>query len=208
MDQKPDAKPGSGRNLIIFGMYSNFIRAIQHFDSMQTFYRIMASTFMLGSFAALGFLFSSENKNLPYQNILPVLLVCCIGVISMIALWYLDLIFYERLLSSNFAEALKMEREYDWIPKVHTNMLQGSTSKDKPSNIVYYYIGSISSLLLTGGLICVYVLAKHGLLLQLLAMAGTFLVIFGISFYLKKRTKKIRDLLDSLHIYPGEANKP
>lgn len=181
--------------VLIFQMYSNFIQSIKHFDIMQTFYRLMASTFLLGSFGAIGFLFSTQNKNLSYENIFPVILICCIGMASILSLWHLDLIFCERLLISNFAEAIKLEEKNDWLPKVHHNMLYGIHSQDKPSNVLYFYIGSGSSLLLTTGVVVITSMSYHDLWARSVVLIITFVLILMLYFYLKSRTKKIKDLL-------------
>jgi len=165
---------------------------------MQTFYRLMASTFLLGSFGAFGFLFSTQNKNLSYENIFPVLLICFAGMASIISLWHLDLIFCERLLISNFAEAFKLEQKYEWLPKVHHNMLDGIHSQDKPSNVTYFYIGSGSSLLLTTGIILVCSMPYHEIWTRAAVFSITLISIFILNKYIKQKTKKTKDLLNRI----------
>lgn len=189
--------PNSER-VIVYKMYSNFILSIKHFDVMQTFYRTMASTFLLGTFAAIGFLFSRQNISLSYENIFPLLLISAFGIASLFSLWHLDLIFYERLLVCNFEGALRLEKTHQWLPKVHHNMLKELSVQDKRTNVVYFYIGSITSLLLVDCILLVYLLKKEGLFDQLIATITTAALVIIFSHYLKKRTKKMSTLIELL----------
>ena len=185
------------KKLITYGMYCNFIKEVQHFDNLQTHFRLLSSTILLGSIAAIGFLFSLETLTIPLGKSFVALLVSFIGITSLLTLWYVDLKLYERLLVSNFAEAYRLEKENDWLPKVHHNMLFASHKKDHPSNLAYYYIGCVETLILTIGLTItydLYIVHKHTIW-AVIALAFTF--VLGIIFYLiiKRKTQKINDLL-------------
>lgn len=194
------------KRLITYGMYCNFIKEVKHFDNMQTHFRILASTILLGSFAAIGFLFSIENLKIPFERPYAAVIVSLIGISSLLTLWHVDLKFYERLLVSNFAEAYRLEKENNWLPKVHHNMLFDTHKKDHPSNIAYYYIGCVVTLIMTIGLSIsydFYFIHKHVVLAFINLLLAFFLSLFFF-FYIKKKTKKISDLLNDIKYTNGE----
>ncbi len=183
--------------LLIYGMYSNFIKEIMHFDNMQTYFRILTSTVLLGSFAAIGFIFSVAKLTIPFERSFAASVIAVIGVTTLCTLWFVDLRFYERLLVSNFAEAYRLEKENQWLPKVHHNMLYAVHKKDHPTNIANYYIGGISILMITIGLAVFY--DFYYIHNERIYGIGSFILslIIVLIFYvmIRKRTKSIRELL-------------
>ena len=189
------------KKLITYGMYCNFIKEIKHFDNLQTYFRILSSTILLGSIAALGFLFSIENFQITLQRIFSSFIILLIGISTLFSLWHIDLKFYERLLVSNFAEAFRLENENDWLPKVHHNMLFGVSKKDHPSNVAYYYSGCILTLTLTGGLMisCDFYFHHNFLVFAIATLILTAIVMIIFHVIIKKRTKKISDLMKEIN---------
>ncbi|MFA6119331.1 MAG: hypothetical protein WCT85_06325 [Parachlamydiales bacterium] len=197
MDKKEENKT----KLIAYGMYCNFIREVQHFDNMQTHFRLLASTILLGSIAAIGFLFSIENINLPFEKTFAAFIVSLIGISSLYTLWHVDLKFYERLLVSNFAEAYRFEEIHKWLPKAHHNMIRASHKKDHPSNVAYFYIGCITTIILTIGLTASYdlYLVHNCKILSIISLISSVLVSIIIFIFMKKKTNKINDLLKEIN---------
>jgi drug/metabolite transporter (DMT)-like permease len=196
MEEKEDKK-----KLIIYGMYTNYIKEIKHFDNIQTYFRILTSTILLATLAAIGFLFSIQKLDFPFERSIAAILLSVIGLASIFTLWHIDLKFYQRLLISNFAEAFRLEKENKWIPKVHHNMLFSSHKKDHPSNIAYYYIGCISSLILTISITIGYNLYAE----QIKYIYSVFVIFIAIClitffyFYIKIKTRKINEFLKEMH---------
>lgn len=184
--------------LIIYGSYSSYIHGIQHFDNMQNTYRMLTSTILLASFAAIGFMQSLKTTIFPFEKAIGILVIGIIGVASLLTLWHLDLIFYERLLMCNFAEAYKLECKYSWLPRVHYNMIHGKSAKDRPGNAVYFYIGCMASLVLMTGMLLSFHAQKHSNILSIIFLILTFFTIGSIFIFLKMKTAKVRDLLNKL----------
>jgi len=179
--------------IIIYGMYCNYIREIKHYDSIQTHFRLLASTILLAAFAAIGFVFSTRMSALPFERSFVVLIIMAISSVTLIIFWNIDLVFYEKQLVSHFAEALKLENENDWLPKVHHNMLFGKHKKDRPSNIVYYYIGCICSIIFITGLIISlnFFHLHHRPILALIVILSALILIVLVIVILKKKTKRM-----------------
>lgn len=187
--------------LISYGMYCNFIRDIKHYESIQTNFRLLASTILLGSLAAIGFIFSTKIGRLPYERIISVIIIKAISIITMIIFWNIDLKFYEKQLISHFAEVYRLESEYDYLPKVHHNMLHGVHKKDRPSNIVYYYIGCIFSIIITTALVVSldFFQLHNKPVFGLIFIANSLILMSIIFFILKRKTKKIITLLHEIY---------
>ncbi len=188
-------KPKRESHHIVYLAYSNCIQAITHFDNIQTTFRVMTSTILLATFAGIGFIFSGESKQLPIDAFIAVVLVCAIGLSAICALWHLDVVFYERLLISFFTEAYDLEERFAWLPKIHHKMLIESSNKEKPRNLVFFYIGCGTTLIATAGLMVVYLLRPYGTLTMLAAIFGTVLLLFFFTAFLKKKTESLEKLV-------------
>lgn len=201
---KPETSPPKEKKknspLIIYYVYTSCIQSIKHFDSIQTSIRLIASTILLATFVGIGFIFSAEHKILPVDAIFAVGLICTIGVLSITSLWHLDLIFYERLLISFFTEAYDMENRFAWLPKIHHNMLYGAWRQDKPKNIVFFYIGCGSTLIIAGGLTLTYLFLPYGLLAVIVTIISTIIILAIYSFLLKRKTHSVEEMLKKLQI--------
>ena len=94
----------------------------RHFNQLQTFYRTLTSTWLLGLFAAAGFLLSKKESDLPVNPgaILALLgMIACVGITL---LWLMDLRVYADLLRVFFDAGALLEKQHTWLPQVRTVM--------------------------------------------------------------------------------------
>jgi len=128
----------------------------RHFNQLQHQYRMMASTWLLAMFGGVGFAVSHDHLDAP-----PELLVTVLGVaaaLGLTQLWTLDLRVYHQLLDSCFAEGLRLERMYPWLPQIRAGMMAsqgdsaGEVRKHKPAGVlarvVWFYMAGITIALL------------------------------------------------------------
>lgn len=184
--------------VVVYYVYTSCIQSIKHFDTVQTSLRMIASTMMLAFFVGIGFVFSSENRILLIDSIFNVILIGTVGIAAICSIWHLDLIFYERLLISFFSEAFEMESRFNWLPKIHQNMLYGPSAQDKPKNIVFFYIGCGATIIITAGLSLSYLLVPYGTFALLFGILGTVVLLPLYSYFLKKKTQSVEILLKKL----------
>jgi hypothetical protein len=119
----------------------------KHFNSLETQYRLLASTWLLASLGAMGFLLQKKND----LFIDKYLLIGFIGFISSIGiflLWILDIKVYHKLLNCVFLQGVNLEQKYDWLPKIRTDMLLTIETGDVTKSTGLYYMGSCIILLL------------------------------------------------------------
>lgn len=117
-------------------MYKNLGERCEHFNKLESSYRSLASTWLLATFAAVGFLLKEE---VPYK-ILIVFAVSVAGASGVFLLWLLDLMVYHRLLSAVFAEQLCLESKFPWLPQVSHNMMQLHDGRGVLPKVVWFYI--------------------------------------------------------------------
>lgn len=106
------------RRLLVFAVYSKLLNAARHHGMLQTNYRLIASTWLLATFAAIGLILSAEEA-LPFNDFLSVAIVSLIGDFGLLLLWYEDSVVQELLLDLNVLEAFNLEKKERWLPQLH-----------------------------------------------------------------------------------------
>jgi hypothetical protein len=122
----------------------------RHFNEIQAGYRNMASTWLLATIGAIGYVISTPIS----LNIDVELLIAGIagaGSLGLSRLWIVDLLIYHRLLDSCFIEGIILEEKYKWLPTFRTNMMETQKGEGVLFKVVGYYLVSIVSLILVAG---------------------------------------------------------
>jgi hypothetical protein len=118
----------------------------RHFNQLQSVYRGLASTWLLATFAAVGYLFNKDNKF--FDPYVMGAIVCLAASVGIRLLWTLDLGVYHQLLVAVFREGYKLE-EFDWMPGFRTNMANyGRHDLTEPDPIfrrlaIYYLVTTL-----------------------------------------------------------------
>jgi len=138
----------------VWAMVTEFGENERHFNNLQHNYRVLASTWLLAMFAGIGYVLTA--KDLPFAPQLIIAFLGLAGACGITLLWNLDLRVYHQLLESVFVEGLKLEKKYNWLPRVRLNMLE--TQDAKPVGVLarvvwFYVIGNTVALLIAGGAI-------------------------------------------------------
>ena len=120
----------------------------RHFNQMQTQYRTIASTWLLGTIAALGFVYSKEN--IPLSPDILAVSLCIVAAFGIVLLWILDILVYHELLVVNFTQAEDLEAEYTWLTQVQSQyrLTQGNSSVRVRAS--RFYAGSVILLAFVG----------------------------------------------------------
>jgi FtsH-binding integral membrane protein len=110
----------------------------RHFNNLQTVYRTMASTWLLSSFAAMGYILSKEFQPGIERELL-IAAVAAVGTVGIVLLWVLDARVYQQLLGSCFVEGYLLENLYPWLPPVRHNMWKSQNNLGVLSRVVDFY---------------------------------------------------------------------
>jgi hypothetical protein len=109
----------------------------RHFNNLETQYRILASQWLLGAFAAIGFVVVS-NPTLSFNKLWLVVAISIISGVGIFQLWRMDIIIYQRLLGAVFNEGIELEKKFDFLPKIKTRMKK-SVPKENVTDVLFYY---------------------------------------------------------------------
>jgi len=121
----------------------------RHFNQLEHQYRVLASTWLLGVFVAVGFLLTSEFEFfIPTEFLIAI--VAFFGAVGITLLWHLDLIVYHQLLASYFHAGLKLENDTCWLPKIRNDMLTRLGDKGAAPLIAWFYIVGNAVVLIVG----------------------------------------------------------
>jgi hypothetical protein len=112
----------------------------RHFNELQSRYRSLASTWLLATFAGIGFVASKETFSIPLSRPLAIAGLALAGTIGLTMLWILDMMVYQQLLGAGFSYGLVLEREYPWLPPLRTNMMSVTDNKGVRPRVVGYYL--------------------------------------------------------------------
>jgi hypothetical protein len=119
----------------------------RHFNEMQARYRALASTWLLATFAGVGFIVSQDKfEILPVE--IAVIAIALAGASGIGLLWNLDLMVYHQLLDAVFAAGLQLEYSHPRLPSLRRNMVRATASKGVLPRVIWFYLGTIAVLLL------------------------------------------------------------
>ena len=151
----------------------------RHFNNLETQYRILASQWLLGAFAGIGFVFVSDPI-LSFDKLWLVVGICIISSAGIFQLWRMDIIIYQRLLHAAFAVGLELEEEFSFLPKIKTRMKDSVPEKNVTHVLFYYYYMSIVFFTLVAIIVCIYLLNQK--LAGWILAAGAVVVIGGLIY--------------------------
>jgi hypothetical protein len=133
----------------IWNIYTELGLIERHFNSLQSGYRALASTWLLAAFAGIGFVLSTKLTLLIPSG----LIIAGIGIgasIGIYLLWILDLLVNQRLLDAAFIEARNLETRHKWLPQYRNNIRTLLGGKGL-ALIVWFYIGCTEVMAFVGG---------------------------------------------------------
>ena len=163
----------------------------------------MTITLLLATGAAIGFSFSSELKDLQVNKLMMSSIVCLFGVISITAIWYLDVRVFHKFWGSFFVEEVKMEKKYPFL----TNIEDISVSLDNIKARIFgdgnFYIFLNIILITASGSILSFL--TNSLLIKIVIFSA-ILVIDSLVFALMNIScKNLQKALERLLSAPHES---
>jgi len=157
----------------------------EHFDGLKSTCRSLASTWLLATFGALGFLLTEDLRgSIPTEVIALALGVA--GATGIFLLWILDLLVYHRLLDASFVEGLKLETAFPQAPQVRHRMVASQPGGQTPFYEVWFYIGGISAPVVFSGVLFVQWCWGHGPGAAAIAIAVLVAGLAGVIRFMRK----------------------
>lgn len=120
------------------------LREIENqFNSLQTDYRKLASTWLLATFAAIGFVLSTK-VDWGVDSHVVCALIGLAGGVGIWLLWSVDLMVYQQLRDAVFIWGVKIEERCTQLPPVRRTMMLTQIGGDVRLRIIWYYIVGVS----------------------------------------------------------------
>jgi hypothetical protein len=165
----------------IWNVYVELGLSERHFNTLQSSYRTLASTWLLAAFAGIGFVLSTEVELfIPKELVMAGIgLAASIGIYL---LWFIDLLFYQALSSASFQEARILELRYAWLPQVRDNM-RGILQGKGVSTVMWFYIVAVGIMAFLGWLGLLFWLLDRGIPYEAI-IAITFAYAIGMGLML------------------------
>lgn len=124
----------------------------RHFNEMESRYRALASTWLLATFAGMGYVAVHGQLGIDVDHWLIIAMIASAGALGIALIWNLDLLVYHQLLDVNFEEAERLEDRYQWLPRTRSRMMQVMPGDGFLRRVVLFYIGGVGVLLSISGL--------------------------------------------------------
>ena len=171
MDYNIDIVPYSKKSLI-YGLYTKLNEFERHFETISTNYKYIALTWLLATYAGIGFLLSNETQGLVFNHFIAVSLICILGAVGISLIWHLDMNVYHRFWAALFVEEVLMEEANPYLLQSRKITLLIDESRERVFSQGLLYLIANTLLLITTCLSCVFLFKDTA-----------FLVVFGICFF-------------------------
>jgi hypothetical protein len=151
-------------------------QAERHFNVIESTYRGLASTWLLASFAGMGFAVNSTS--LPVPRGIVIFAISVAGSLGVQLLWVVDLLAYHHLLAAYFLEGLRIEDHDRTLPQVRWKMWEQGIVERR---VKMFYAGC-SLVLLPFGLVAVFTSQNlgYGRAFAVLLSAAVPVILVGI----------------------------
>ncbi|WP_421870345.1 hypothetical protein [Motiliproteus sp.] len=129
--------------------------AEHHFNNLCFKIRTLASTWLLATFAGVGFLITKTiDQSLNIANL--TVLLCWAGSVGIFTLWILDIQIYQKMLNAWFEQRRAIEHQHPEFPQIHQAITKTQPGGRATSLIKLYYIALCSVPLLLAFYLCLY----------------------------------------------------
>ena len=157
----------------------------KHFDGMKSTCRALASTWLLATFGALGFVLTEDLHGVLSLKVIALGLGMC-GATGIFLLWMLDLLVYHRLLDASFMEGLRLEAGFPQAPQVRHRMVASQPGGQTTFYEVWFYIGGVAAPIVISGALFVHASFADGAIAGVCALVGLAALLAFTVFHMRK----------------------
>jgi hypothetical protein len=130
----------------VWEVYKHVSEFEHHFNTLQSAYRTLASTWLLAMFVGVGYVLTS-SVDWPIDKFFIVAAVAVFTTVGLIILWLMDLLVYQKLLHAAFVEGKMLELDYPWLPQIRNGMVRSLPKWRTTHRTVWYYVAMTSAAL-------------------------------------------------------------
>ncbi len=167
-----------------------------HLDAIMNKYKALSLLFLLSTYVAIGFLFSSQAKSSEINTFISVSAVCIFGIIGVTSLWYIDLHTLHKFWGAFFVEGIKMEKKYKFLLRIGDLSLALDTIRSRIRGHEGSYIFANLLLCLSAGI--ALVLSTQDNWLKLIYCSVVVVFSFLMVRFMRKSGEKLQMAIESL----------
>jgi len=118
-EQKDVAAPFAPDEESVVKLYLGIGEAERQFGTIQSAYRLLASTWTLAALGGIGYILTSRKSlGIDVDKQLICGAIALSGAASILMLWLVDIRVYQQLLSQYYEEGMAMEAGESWLPQI------------------------------------------------------------------------------------------
>jgi len=138
-----------------WGYLCKITESENHFNDLVFRIRALSSTWLLASFAGIGFILT-RDFDIGVTKPLLTLGISILAAFGLILLWMMDILVYQNLLAANFEEGLNIENDFPDLPQIRHKMVASQPKGSVRTRIVWFHIAMIVGALTPGFVICIF----------------------------------------------------
>lgn len=185
---------GAGPRTVIYGLHCLLDEFERHLEIISTRYKYIALTWLLATYAAIGFLMSTDMKGVIFDHYVWITIISMIGVIGVSLLWHLDMNIYHRFWAAVLIEEIHMENSYPFLLQSRRNAFEIDESRERILSQGFLYLISNTLLIMTMGVSCSF-LFRDSASTMISLLFGCALFLFLMWFTMIKVSKKVDQTL-------------
>lgn len=187
------------KKTLIYALHVQLNQFELHLDNITHKYKAISLIWLLATFVAIGFLFSSESKAaLQTNRLLSVSAICLFGIIGVSSLWYIDISTFQKFWAVFFVEGIKMENKHKFLLKIGDISLSLDTVKGRIRAHENFYIFANLLLLISGGI--ALVLFFKSAILQVIVCFITIVFAFYLVKLMRQVGRKLQQTIEAMVI--------
>lgn len=185
------------KKTVIFGLHTQINQFELHLDGITNKYKNMSITWLLATYAAIGFMFSAESSHLQINALIVACIICGFGMIGVSSIWYIDICVYQKFWGAFFIEEVKMEKKHNFLIKIRNISISLDNVRTRLMGHGNFYISANVLLMLTSGifLILLFTNLSSRLLIAISLIFFAILVVSLMRTVEKKLQKTIEKML-------------
>lgn len=177
---------------IAYGLYSKIESYQSHYNAVKTKYKVLGLTWILATFAGIGYLLAGKEVGLPISKLIAISLLCLVSSSGLLLIYFLDISIYHRLLEALYRGALELENKNPFLAKTNHTMkpllFKHNTGPEVLDALFYVYF--IFTLLIIGNATFYMQYSSKNLLLTSILACIFFIFNILISIFLILRARE------------------
>jgi hypothetical protein len=175
----------------------------RHFNQLQAGYRGLASTWLLATFAGIGFAIANGDKVVAIPSLFAAAGIAVLGAVGVFLIWIVDMLVYNQMSDAIFFTARSLERQHPDQAPFRINMFQMTGIEGVAWHVCWFYIVGTGVLLGIAAVAVALQLVALGGLWWVLALVAGATAVVATTTRIRQRTGQCRGRVET--VFPDVA---